>query len=281
MSVRKLRWRTLFAADQAIHVARAGMSQARHWSRHGHDFYECFLVECGRAVHWLDGEEHMLAPGQLHWISPQHVHSFKPVAQSGFSLINVALTAVLVESFLRRHGPVVAATLDGWSVKQHRMQLLAQPQNDDFARLVHGLSVGGRQTLDAEFFLCALTRLLQLPAQQPQASSSPDWLRLALSVAAEPEHLQEGFPALVRLCGRTPEHVSRSFQKYLHQTPSSWLNAQRVERARLLLETGDASIQAIAFETGFDNLSHFHRIFKHHTGKTPARYRRLHQSVLF
>lgn len=231
-------------------------------------------------MHGIDGFEEEVMPGQLHWISPSQVHGFRPAARSGFRLVNVALTAATVEAFLHRHEEAVEV-LSGWQLQQHRTEQLVQGQIDGFTRLVNGLSDGGRGVLDAEYFLCALTRLLRRSGHGMEVSGGPEWLRMALPVAVEPEHLREGFGALVKLCGRTPEHVSRTFRQHLGKTPSDWINEKRVERARLLLETDEASIQETAFETGFDNLSHFHRVFKAATGVTPLRYRRARQSALF
>jgi transcriptional regulator GlxA family with amidase domain len=48
------------------------------------------------------------------------------------------------------------------------------------------------------------------------------------------------------------------------------------EAAKLLLQT-DASIDAIAEQTGFPNRAHFSRVFKQVTGAAPAGFRRQHQ----
>lgn len=280
MSVRRLRWDLLFPSGQSLHVARAGLSQARHLRPHGHDFYECFLVEKGKALHWVDGEEQRVVCGELHWIGPGQVHGFKVQGASGFQLVNLAVRAGVVERFLDRHDGA-GAVLSGWCKGEHARMGLLPVQMERVTRLVQGISTGGREELDAEYFLCALTRLLARNAPEGREGEGPEWLRLALVVAQEPEHLRAGFSALVRLCGRSAEHISRSFRMHVGKTPTEWITQKRIERARLLLETGAAPIQEIAFEAGFENLSHFHRSFKAQTGMTPLRYRRTHQVSLF
>lgn len=59
-------------------------------------------------------------------------------------------------------------------------------------------------------------------------------------------------------------------------TGESWL--KRVQRLRMeyaanLLASTERSVTAIAFECGFEDLSHFHHSFKAHYGTTPLAYR--------
>ncbi|SDW76025.1 transcriptional regulator, AraC family [Lutibacter oricola] len=71
----------------------------------------------------------------------------------------------------------------------------------------------------------------------------------------------------------TSVSFSKFFKKAFNKTFTSYLNEYRVSRACELLKESEFSVEQIAFETGYQNLSFFHRQFKLFTKKTPANYR--------
>jgi AraC family transcriptional regulator len=79
--------------------------------------------------------------------------------------------------------------------------------------------------------------------------------------------------ALAATVHLSPFHFARAFKASVGITPWAFVTARRMDRARLLLRTTDAPVEAVASEVGFTNLSHFRRLFAAHTGCTPARYR--------
>jgi AraC-like DNA-binding protein len=52
-----------------------------------------------------------------------------------------------------------------------------------------------------------------------------------------------------------------------------------VQQARKLLYESDEAITAIAYQAGFNNLSHFNRTFRGLTGTTPTVYRRKNRGM--
>lgn len=63
------------------------------------------------------------------------------------------------------------------------------------------------------------------------------------------------------------------FKKETGETFSSYVRRVRVERARRLLDTSEASIAQIAYQTGFASQSHLQTAFKQATGYTPREWR--------
>ncbi len=76
-----------------------------------------------------------------------------------------------------------------------------------------------------------------------------------------------------RLTARSLSTFKRDFIKIFHVPPGKWLTGKRLEYAKFLLETSTKNIQEIVFDSGFENTSHFYRIFKNKFGITPLRYR--------
>ncbi|MGA0559296.1 chromate resistance protein ChrB domain-containing protein [Larkinella sp. VNQ87] len=72
-----------------------------------------------------------------------------------------------------------------------------------------------------------------------------------------------------------PTYLSREFSRYFDDlTFGEYIRKVRIEKAIQLLETADNTLSEIAYLTGFSDQSHFTRIFKQHTGKSPSQYRK-------
>ncbi len=76
-----------------------------------------------------------------------------------------------------------------------------------------------------------------------------------------------------RLSKRSLSGFKRDFQKIYKTTPGKWLAKKRLAHAKMLLTKSDKSVSEVAFESGFENLSHFSRAFRQQYGRPPAAYR--------
>ncbi|MEJ1241029.1 AraC family transcriptional regulator [Chryseolinea sp. T2] len=66
----------------------------------------------------------------------------------------------------------------------------------------------------------------------------------------------------------------REFKTIYNTTPGKWLLNKRLENAIMLLNSTSKSVNEIAFESGFENNSHFSRVFKEKYGKSPLHFRK-------
>ncbi len=89
------------------------------------------------------------------------------------------------------------------------------------------------------------------------------------------EHLHEDLPVqrLAREARMSERTFARRFRATTGVSPASWVNAQRLDRARTLLEETDLSVEEVARQSGFGSApvlrAHFSRI-----GTSPMAYRR-------
>lgn len=72
----------------------------------------------------------------------------------------------------------------------------------------------------------------------------------------------------------------RYFKKLTGKTFTRFVNEIRIVHACKLLNEDHLSISDISFESGFNNFSHFNRLFKDITGQNPSVYRRKLNRVL-
>lgn len=70
-------------------------------------------------------------------------------------------------------------------------------------------------------------------------------------------------------------HLSREFKKCTGYAPGEYLIMLRIQHASILLAQSDLSIEAIAAQAGFSNMSNFIGQIKKRTGMTPSEFRKM------
>ncbi|HEY9508421.1 MAG TPA: AraC family transcriptional regulator [Verrucomicrobiae bacterium] len=76
-----------------------------------------------------------------------------------------------------------------------------------------------------------------------------------------------------KLCHRSLSTFKREFQAQFHESPGKWLLQRRLEHSAKLLLNSPMNVTEIAFESGFEDISHFSRVFKERFGTPPLAYR--------
>ncbi len=79
---------------------------------------------------------------------------------------------------------------------------------------------------------------------------------------------------MAKLCHRSLSSFRRDFKKLYNTTPGKWLLAKRLDRAAVLLHQANATVTQVAFDSGFEDTSHFSRAFKDKFGESPLYYHR-------
>jgi len=108
-------------------------------------------------------------------------------------------------------------------------------------------------------------------ADDPGLAPVLDWIR---------EHLHEPLTitAIARHANLSERTLIRRFRAITGTTPLKWLTAQRIHRARELLETSGLPIEQVGEAAGLRTAPNFRRHFITLTGITPSAYRRTFQA---
>ena len=80
---------------------------------------------------------------------------------------------------------------------------------------------------------------------------------------------------IARCASLAPQYLCRVFKKVTGMPLVSFINLKRLQIAKELLRTTELKVSAVSSEAGFNDLSHFNRVFKSELDMSPLRYRRL------
>jgi len=105
---------------------------------------------------------------------------------------------------------------------------------------------------------------------QDSGKEQADWMNRIQSWLEQGGKLS--VPALAEQMYCSESSLRRYVKKHTGQTLTELLNDWRVEKAKTLLRSKEMGVLKIAYEVGFENVSHFHRQFKRHCGLTPKQY---------
>jgi transcriptional regulator GlxA family with amidase domain len=113
------------------------------------------------------------------------------------------------------------------------------------------------------------------------ASQDPALLRRLLRAKDRMDAAsEEDWPVrrLASVSGVSEAHFARSFKEAFGVPPHRYLLTRRIERAKALLRDTDAPIIEIAFQTGWNSLGTFGRVFRAVTGESPSGLRAREQA---
>lgn len=107
-----------------------------------------------------------------------------------------------------------------------------------------------------------------MPAAAAGEEELPDQLSAVLR-EAEPPRIGEWAAA----CGRSREHVSRSFERVYGVSPAAYRADCQAKRAWRMIVGSDDSLAGIAAEAGYADQAHMTRAVTRLTGMSPGRWR--------
>lgn len=247
-----------------------------------HDFYEFTLLLEGAMDYVLNDTYLTLQPGDFLLIRPGDVHT--KITKEG-QHINLAFTPRCIDECFHYLYP-------GSSYKELLTGLEYVPvchltQNDKLAmqekiQHLHFVPVerSDYKTILLKVMLVEVMSHYFMPSilSGGYSQNNPDiprWLLSALEEFSTQPPTTNGMEYLVSCTQKTPEHICRTFQKYLHQTPSTYFNHKRLDYAANLLLHTDMQVIDVAFECGFQSLSRFYSAFKTEYQTSPLKFRNM------
>ena len=148
-------------------------------------------------------------------------------------------------------------------------------QLDNFSKLVELLRVLQEMAETEEY------SLLNADGYSFEVATSDDQ-RINLIYDYVQANFQRPIPLeeIAGVANMTVPSFCRYFKRISNKKFTQFTNEIRIVHACKLLTHSDSSIAEISFESGFNNFSHFNRLFKDFTGESPMAYRKQFKRML-
>jgi AraC family transcriptional regulator len=230
--------------------------------RHAHDLASFYLVLEGSLTEFYDRNRRDLRTCSLVFTPPGEIHS-NTFHSAGGRCFLVELTPHWTDR-LAASGIKLERSLD---TNNGELTRLAAKLRKEF-RYVDKASALSIEGLTLEI-LAAFAR----QTEKAPAAYIPVWLRAAR------DFLHDRFSETIRLdeiaeqVGVHPAHLARVFRQRHGCSLGEYQRRLRVEHASRQLVATKRSLADIALTAGFADQAHFSRVFKEHTGLTPAKFR--------
>jgi len=244
------------------------MTETRHPPRfqlpsHAHDLHSFYFVLGGALTEYSDTRPLPLDTWSLVFTPAGHIHRNAFHAAGG--------RCFLVELDASWAGPLAAA-----GPPLHAPMISGEPE---LPRLALGLHREFREpdpssTLSMESL--ALEILAGFAREEAAPTGSPRWLLQARDLLHDRFAERITLAELAGEVGVHPARLARGFRRRYRHTPGEYQRRLRVDHASRQLATTRRPYAAIAQAAGFADQPHFCRMFKRHTGLTPAEFRSRH-----
>jgi AraC-like DNA-binding protein len=239
---------------------------------HWHDFYELSLVLDGRARHLVNGDRSEIGPGSAFLLSPADLHAIHPLGTDPLRCFNTVVEPDLVEGVLARLGGLVAAfpwRADGC--------LDLAPDLERLERELVGQDVGAGVVSEALVtgLVVELARRNAGAAPAVRGRSDSDTAMRQVLLYVD-RHFREplSLADLAAQAHLSPNYCSERFRDIAGVSFQSYLLHRRLQFARSLLEATALGVTEICHASGFNDVSHFGRVYRRRYGVPPSGGRR-------
>jgi len=251
---------------------------------HSHDYYEAFLVIEGSATHNCNGNNFELVKGSLVFVRSDDQHCYLQPISPDFQFVNVIIIKPVITQLIDYLGVGFPAEYIMGNLCPAQRNLSStsyEPLLASLKRMIIFPRIDMEQ-YNTAFRLVVAEIFSHLVNENyfSEKSSYPNWIKHLITEMYKPENYIKSLDGIYDMAKCTPEHLSRSFRKYLNTSPSQFLNKIRIEEAARSIIYTDKPILRISEEVGFETLSHFYHLFKEQFHMSPNNYRKYSRQSL-
>ena len=111
--------------------------------------------------------------------------------------------------------------------------------------------------------------------QKSEQKKTPDWVKELRQIIQDQIDTNLNLTEISKSLDINPSYLSREFSKHFNKLSfGEYIRKLRIEKAIELMKQNEYTLTEIAYLTGFSDQSHFTRIFRQHTGKSPSVYKK-------
>ena len=246
---------------------------------HNHRYYEFFLTCGDNFRHVINGKEIPLDVGTLVFVRPDDVHTYKQDDKIDYDIINIAYSSEIItqafmymgESFPASrliHSKMPPSVILGDEERENLKAKLVALITDDN---IKSKKINSRALLIE--ILSTFFSDMGEKVENDKKNQIPHWFLDCLYSIKNEMIFNMSFSEIAKMTNYSESHLRHCFKKYLNQTPSQYITEQRLAYIAGMLINTNVSVATLCYESGFNNLSWFYRLFQQKYKMTPLEYR--------
>lgn len=118
------------------------------------------------------------------------------------------------------------------------------------------------------------TRVEPTAYGEPVSHAAPELVLRALHLIHARPVDRHSVTSMAARLGCHPNHLGQVFLRAIGRRLQTYVSERRIDRAKLLLISGRYTVSQTSDACGFQDTSHFCRVFRQITGQTPAQFRK-------
>ncbi|MFA7345807.1 MAG: AraC family transcriptional regulator [Terrimicrobiaceae bacterium] len=263
-------------SPEGVFVLESRHRKGFRMEKASHDFWKILLAFHGSGFLLEGSRRRPIAAGDVAVVPPGTVHGLQDSGENPLSLYGICIRT----AFLK---PVPTSVAFSGNLRLHQHPIWA----GELAGLLRSLLIEqSRPAPGSPAWVTGLAWQIiglvwraeagkRIPAPSDSGTGALARQRVAAYARELPQHFHEEME-IDEAAERLGLSRRRFTQLFREVTGGSWLQtvlALRVGHARRLLRQTNRSVAAVAFESGFQDLSHFYRVFRKSSGSSPEAWR--------
>lgn len=261
---------------------------------HSHDYMQICYVIKGACTYSAYGKSSIVVKGDIFSVFPSDEHMFKRIDGKDIEIVQIDFMPYFIneniKEFSKLEGFVDFAYIQPLVAIKEKMLPklnLSGDTGEDIEKVIIEIEAEVRNKEDGYKLAVKanLLKMLVLIGRQykkfiaggngeKEISFHRALFYKSIKYIDENSHEKIQLDEMAKLSAMSPSYYSFLFKQIIGQSFIEYLNGVRIKKAMQLIKHTDKNITQICYETGFNNLTHFNRIFKSIAGVAPSMYKK-------
>ncbi len=253
-----------------------------HFPEHSHDYVEVIYMCTGKTTHIINGTSIILKEGELLFLTPNAKQEILPASKDDIAVNFIILPAFFENAMqmigheqtpLHRFIIDILSGSDNSSAYMHFEVADILPIQNLIENLIWTLIYDTLNKRNINQSTMGLLLLHLLNYTDRVVGERDDKIVLSVLQYIEKNYKEGSLTELAESLHYDFTWLSREIKLKTGKTYTELVQEKRLFQAKFLLKSTGMNIADIANETGYDNISYFHRLFKMQFGTSPRKYR--------
>ncbi|MBE6642700.1 MAG: helix-turn-helix domain-containing protein [Clostridia bacterium] len=253
-----------------------------HFPEHSHDYVEVIYMCRGSTTHIINGTKIVLKEGELLFLSPRAKQEILPAGEN-----DIAVNFIIMPAFFQNTVQMIGTeqtplhrfiidVLTGTNSSSSYIHFEVSdvlPIQNLVENLIYTLIYGTSNKRNINQSTMGLLILNLINYTDRVAGENDDKIVLSVLRYIENNYRDGSLTELADRLHYDFTWLSREIKQRTGRTYTELLQDKRLAQAKFLLRNTGMKISDVANETGYDNISYFHRLFRGEFGMSPKKYR--------